>query len=578
MNKIKLPIFVDFAIILIASILMLSGLILSGNWPNSHDGLRYLCHLDQFRDAFNAGILYPRWMPNYYGGFGYPIFIFYQPGYFYFSLFFTFFTDNILLASYASNIAMFFLGGAGVYLFIRKMTGKRLVSLFCSIIFLLTPYVYVNIYVRGDLSELLAMFVTPWPIYCLLILKERISGDRTLMPAVFVLSLTLAALVYCHPFTSMFFYPLFCAIVLALCIELERKHAIKFACAAAVSLLAAVIFSSPYWFTAFQMKKYVDFQAAISGLYSAASNIVYIPQLFARTWGFGGSEPGPVDGMSFQLGLPHFILAIVGFWLNRRNKFYLSIFILYILCIMLMLPVSELLWKNIPLMNFVQFPWRLLSVIAILQIICISGVFKLAESIKNELNVIATISVLILAIIAWNWDMFRFVGFKYDMKEVIKYHRQLRLEKIAVYESFNEFLPKTAAKFQPAAPRGNGPMILVDDPACKIGEYPGSNPHHMLYGISSGKPQTIMINQLYFPGWKIFVGDTQIDDDTLLKNISKDGRIQIEVPAGENIILEAYYDGPPGWYLRNIIVALAFLAMLVALIIENRKIMNRPAG
>ena len=73
MGKHKISFLTDLAIILLVSLALLSGLIFSGSWPESHDGLRYLCHLDQFKDAFDAGILYPRWFPNYYGGYGYPI-------------------------------------------------------------------------------------------------------------------------------------------------------------------------------------------------------------------------------------------------------------------------------------------------------------------------------------------------------------------------------------------------------------------------------------------------------------------------------------------------------------------------
>lgn len=84
-----------------------------------------------------------------------------------------------------------------------------------------------------------------------------------------------------------------------------------------------------------------------------------------------------------------------------------------------------------------------------------------------------------------------------------------------------------------------------------------------------------MINQLYFPGWKIILGDVAVDEHTLLKNISRDGRIQIEIPAGELLYLEAFYEGPSGWYVRNILIGVVLLSMLVAIILEQRKNMNK---
>ncbi len=571
MAKFKIPAIADFAAILLFSCAVLSGLIFSGNWPQSHDGIRYLCHLDQFKDAFESGILYPRWLPNYYGGYGYPVFLFYQPGYFFLSLIFTCLTPDILAASYASCAAMFFLGGAGVYLLIRKISGERPMALFCSVMFILTPYVFVNIYVRGDLSELLAMFVAPWPLYFLIILKERIAGRSAFIPFSLVLSFTLAAMVYSHPFTSMFFYPLFCVISLSLCLEMEKRCRVIFLSAVAVAMTFAVVLSSPYWLTAFQMKQYINYASAVTGVYSAADHVVYLQQLFSRTWGFGDSNPGAADGMSFQLGLPHFILALLGFWLNRRNKFYFTVFLIYIFCIIAMTPVASFFWKHVPLLNYVQFPWRLLGVISLLQIICISGLCRIGPLVNSNTRFISILAFILILSLIWYSNQFQFVKCKFDLRKGIIANRTLRLDKLEVYESSNEYLPRTASKYLPPRARGMGPMIEVSDPNCKVEEYPDSNPHHMQYRISSAAPQMIVINQLYFPGFKVYLGDKALDDRYLRENMTRDGRIQIGIPAGPDQFLEVFYEGPPGWYLRNCLIASVLVAMLALVVLEQKK-------
>jgi hypothetical protein len=572
MDKNKVSYFTDLAIILLVSLVFLSGLIFSGSWPQSHEGVRYLCLIDQFKDAFGSGILYPRWFPNYYGGYGYPIFIFYQPGYFFFSLPFAYLFPDIVTAGYASSISMFFLGGAGVYFLIRQITTGRIVPLFCSLMFLLTPYIYVNIYVRGDLGELLAMFITPWTFYFLIRLKNRILKHISIAPSVLMLSFVMAALVYSHPFTSMFFYPLFCVIMFFLGLEMERENAARFLIAGGISIVFAVIFSSPYWMTAFQMKDYVEYHNAVAGALSAENNVVYFQQLFSRFWGFGDSEPGTAnDGMSFQLGLPHCIAAILGLWLNRENKLYLSIFILYVLCVLMMTPLTSFLWGNIQMLSFVQYPWRLLSVIALLQVICISGLWKLKELYPGRQTLYYVLAFILLFTFFWNSNQFKFIKLDFDVRRSIERHREVRLEKMLVYESANEFLPKTASEKLLIKPRSTGPMLEVSNPACRIEEYPDSNPHHMRYRIANMEPQTILINQLYFPGWKIILKDKVFDDTYLLKNICKDGRIQIEIPAGENMYFEAFYDGPPGWYIRNVVIFSILIIFLLIIALEHRK-------
>lgn len=572
MDKHKISFLSDLAVILLVSLALLSGLVISGSWPQSHDGLRYLCHLDQFKDAFDCGMLYPRWFPNYYGGYGYPIFIFYQPGYFFFSLPFAYLLPDILTASYASNLAMFFIGGAGAYLLIMRITSHRLISLFSSVMFLLTPYIYVNAYARGDLAELLAMFLTPWALYFLFRLKDRIIDNAPVSPSVLIMSVTLTSMVYSHPFVSMFFYPLFIVIMIFMGLEMEKRKAERLFFAGAAAIAFAVIISSPYWLTAFQMKQYVEYHNAIAGDLSAEKHVVYFQQLFSRFWGFGGSAPGMAnDGMSFQLGLPHFIAALLGFWINRKNKFYLSIFLLYVICILLMTPLASVLWKNIPMMNLVQFPWRLLSVIAILQVVCISGLWKLNELYPGGKAMYCALAFILLFTVAWNSNQFEFAKFNFDVRKAIVRHREVRLEKLLVYESFNEFLPKTASEKLLNAPRGDRPMLEVSSPECRIEEYPHSNPHHLRYRITNRQQQIVIINQLYFPGWKVILNDRPFDDAYLLKNICRDGRIQIEIPAGEDMYLEAFYEGPPGWYQRNLFIAAVALLIFIMIIFENKE-------
>ena len=46
--------------------------------------------------------------------------------------------------------------------------------------------------------------------------------------------------------------------------------------------------------------------------YSYRLHFVYPGQFLLPGWGYGYSMPGPNDGMSFQLGVPIFLLAVLG--------------------------------------------------------------------------------------------------------------------------------------------------------------------------------------------------------------------------------------------------------------------------
>jgi len=421
------------------------------------------------------------------------------------------------------------------------------------------------------------MAVLPWSTFFLMLMNRRISENKPFLHCLLAISLSLAALVFCHPFTSLFFYPIFIVMTAFMSIGIGREYRNKFLLAGIISVICGAVFSSPYWFSAFQLKEYVDYASAIRGYFNPADHVVYFHQLFSRTWGYGDSIPGPGDGMPFQLGLPHFIVALAGFWLNRKNMFFLSAFILYVVCIFLMSPLSAPVWKNAPLIGMIQFPWRLLSVISVLQIICSSGLFRISKDlhmVESRYRMILSSAVVITLI--WNFNQFKMVKVdNRDIRSSIEALGKMRLEFFEVLEETKEFLPKTAVKYQPSRPRGKGPMIEVADPACIIEEYQDSNPHHMRYKITNSKPQFILINQLYFPGWKVAIGDKAYDDSYLLEHICMDGRIQVEIPTCESMYFEAYYEGPPGWYARNIIICVLFIAILTLIILEQKRSSSR---
>src|SRR5215469_312906 len=72
--------------VLLACVLMVlwivSPIIAVGTWYSSLQGELNPLRLAEFHNAFAAGAWYPRWMSKLYGGYGYPTFLFYQPGFF----------------------------------------------------------------------------------------------------------------------------------------------------------------------------------------------------------------------------------------------------------------------------------------------------------------------------------------------------------------------------------------------------------------------------------------------------------------------------------------------------------------
>ena len=183
-------------------------------WVECHDALRYLALHDQFRECVAHGIAYPRWLPYLYGGYGYPTFVFYQPGYFFLTLALNAIVPDALTATQLAVLVMFIAGGIGMLLLVREFC-DTFSSWAAAAWFLLTPYLFVNLHVRGDLSELLSIVLTPWPLLFLSRLYRAVRQDAATWPWLGLTALALAGIVLAHPFTALFYYPTFCVIALA---------------------------------------------------------------------------------------------------------------------------------------------------------------------------------------------------------------------------------------------------------------------------------------------------------------------------------------------------------------------------
>jgi hypothetical protein len=57
----------------------------------------------------------------------------------------------------------------------------------------------------------------------------------------------------------------------------------------------------------------------------------------------------------------------------------------------------------------------------------------------------------------------------------------------------------------------------------------------------------------------------------IVGNLLRDGRMVVEIPGGSDVVVEAYYDGPPGWRANAVATILWFstLGMLFFYIRRN---------
>jgi len=135
--------------------------------PDTHELYRYMILADWFYHAITSGICYPRWIPDMNGGFGYPVFVFYQPAYFFINSLIAYWVEPFFLRQLYTLSLIALIGGFGVYRLARCYV-KPFHAIWVVALFQIAPYVHINLYLRGDLSEWMVLELAPWPIYFLI--------------------------------------------------------------------------------------------------------------------------------------------------------------------------------------------------------------------------------------------------------------------------------------------------------------------------------------------------------------------------------------------------------------------------
>jgi hypothetical protein len=560
--------------LLFAAVVAASPLLLTGTWHRSHEELRYLVLTDLFAAALREGIAWPRFLPDLYGGYGYPTFCFYQPGFFFFGALVSLLPLPLHRALTLALVLLLYAGALGAFR-LGSALGNRRYGAFAAVVFLLTPYLYVDLYVRGDLSEAMALLLGPWPFVALLALERRLASGRSPAAPMLGLAASTAALVLAHPVPPLALLPAVVATALAL--GWRAPHGRALALRTAAALAAGVALAAPYWAPLLALRGDVGFERLVGGFYAPERHGVAAWQLVARSWGFGGSTADSADdGMSFALGLPHLALAAAGAWAGRGSRAIRVAAALYALLVLAMLDVARPVWVDAGWLRFVQFPWRLLAAAATLQLVAALGLraWTAALSPRGEGALLAGLALVALG---WYAPQLSVSGATRDPAAILRdYHARVKRETFEHFAYRDEFTPRTAQR-RPARPRVFGAPPVRVEGAGRVRGLPGASPHRVRVEIEVPAAARAVIEQLYLPGWEVSLDGRSIPSEALERSLTPEGFASIALPAAGVYRIEARYGGPPGAGARGAGIALA-LAAFTALLRRPRGSAEGAAG
>lgn len=369
-----------------------------------HDYI-HAARIVEMSNALADGQFPVRWSDNFGYGFGMPLYEFYAPLPFYFGALFYFIGFNInwsiKLLFLASNL--FTLWGA--YLLGKKLFG-RMGGLLTATAMTLAPYRAVNLFVRGAISEAWGMMALPWILYSLiLIVKDKKNSKSSWL----MLIISLVVLALSHNLTTLMFFPLsflFILVYLLFGKGISKTSLILLAKIFASYVLAVGV-ASFYMIPALAENEATQIGSILSGYFHYSHHFLYIRQFFKPNWLYGGSEWGPNDQISFFLGYGQLLAVglIALYWLkdvlslvismvkdrktsliSKLIKFVKSNFlgfwllILIIISLFMSLLKSKYLWDTLPLLSYIQFPWRWLAPVTMLLAVMVGFVMAIKKS------------------------------------------------------------------------------------------------------------------------------------------------------------------------------------------------------
>ncbi len=133
------------------------------------DGEAHLLRIYAMHLALGETLAFPRWIPDLYRGYGYPVFTFYAP--------LTYVAGHLVASTGLSVWSAFRVlglgaivsGATGAYAFVRivssRATGNHdhTAAIAAGLLYLVAPYPFViNLYIRADLPEALGLGILPW--------------------------------------------------------------------------------------------------------------------------------------------------------------------------------------------------------------------------------------------------------------------------------------------------------------------------------------------------------------------------------------------------------------------------------
>ncbi len=547
--------------------------LLAGPVPRGYDTLLHVYRLVQLDHLISNGILFSRWAPDLAFGYGAPLFNYYAPLVYYLAEIPRLLGIEPARALTLTLAATLVVGALGMWGWAREWLGTR-AGLVSAMAYVAAPYTAFNVLHRGAFAESLALGLAPlafWMLHRRMTTRAlRYGAAFTVCYAALLLSHNISALVF-TPLLAL--YPLFARVALG---RAENAPPMPRAIIAQAWLMLGLGLglTAFFWLPAFVERDLVQIEKTfLPAVFDYRFNFIQIAELFA--------PPTPVESglvsspVSRSLGLAALALGVLGVadvWMKRITAQHKQLVVVALaglaLSALMTLEVSRPIWDAVPLLRFIQFPWRFLGLAGLFAALLAGAGFVVLDAalqrVARARSVVLPATLVALAVygFAWQFPPYHPPTLSATRADIATFERQWSAPALSAGEylpvTVQEWPPDNAlAPFDPAAlPAG----ARIQQAACSA----------LICDLTLevADPLTVPFNIFNFPGWQATLNGQAHP----LVTRAPHGLIGVVLPAGRQHLRLLFGSRP----VRDLAVALSACAALVAVVGLIWKAGRRP--
>jgi uncharacterized membrane protein len=552
----KFPLMSILLLFSLAALIMLRQLLTAGYFSCIiEDTHTYTSWAWQFKEALKEGIIYPRWLPLNFWGYGSPTFILYPPLAFYLVAFFNIFTESVITAMNITKFMALFLSGVGMFFLVREFYSKK-IALLTSSFYIVFPYNIFQIYFVGTFASTISfLWFAPIILFTYRYMRDR--QHRDVLYAGFCYGgLILTHLINAYMFT-------FVLVAFITCMAIAKRNP-GYLMAMPLIIVTGFLISSAY-----------------------IVPVIFEKQLFSMEH-FTGANVGYFTYLkSFILPRSIDVLSSDHLWLVYY-KTYFSFVLLFCILILLFLRqlirlrhannlgdtkpvnifflgvaigslfflfgISRFLWEAIPFFKYIQFSARWLYITVFSLVFMSSVIFWVLET-EYKAKRGKTFYIVILFLICIILDV-HYIYFAPLFKE-----QQLIPVRAANFNS--EYLPRWVSEEHISGDKLDERVTIHGEGEVNIVAWKSEE---RIFAVNAKRPLTARIRTFYFPGWKAYVDGVE----TEIKTEKDVGAMLLDIPEGRHKLVLKFEDTSIRYYAKFLSLV-SLVSMVVLVLFSKRK-------